>query len=60
MKFNECVLKARAIGIPSGQIEPQPRDTHFSQGTWDEDMVRMGNNKQETGQRPHLGRCQRR
>lgn len=26
---------------PSGQIEPQPRDSHFSQGTCDSDMVRM-------------------
>jgi hypothetical protein len=41
----------RAFGRPSGQIEPQPRDTHFSQGTWDKDIVRMGDNAR-TGQRP--------
>jgi len=26
---------------PSGQIEPQPRDSHFSQGTCNRDIVRM-------------------
>jgi hypothetical protein len=33
---------ARESDRPSGQIEPQPRDTHFSHGTCNRDMVRMG------------------
>ena len=43
------------MGTPSGQIEPQPRDIHFSQGTWDEDIVRMGGKKQEQDSAHILG-----
>jgi hypothetical protein len=39
-------FRAGEFGRPSGQIEPQPRDIHFSQGTWDKDIVRMGDSKQ--------------
>ena len=33
--FKQVRCSEKEYDEPSGHMEPQPRDTHFSQGTWD-------------------------